>query len=313
MKGWMSVAALAACLGAGAFATAQDEAKAPAETVLTARKLDKAPELKAELDETWQGAVPVTLATKHSAGKPGPDVELRALHDGEHIYLMARWEDDSKSDTKNAWEWKDGAWSRLGGDEDRFSVAINNNVEGFATRGCATLCHDGSMTTNVEGKTADLWHWKAARGGQHGWSDDQNFNGEPEGRVDDGGTSAYSTNADGEAPKWVWKEDADMDGPFNAETAREVPEGFKPPEGYRVPSVLLRDPEGSRADVEAASKYEDGWWTVVLKRKLDTGRPDDTSFKVGESRHIAVAVFNNTGAKTGKEHAKSGPVKLALE
>jgi hypothetical protein len=35
--------------------------------------------------------------------------------------------------------------------------------------------------------------------------------------------------------------------------------------------------------------------------------------KVGEVAHIAVAMLDDTGVKTGKEHAKSGPIKLAVE
>lgn len=312
MKRMFAAAMLLGAVFAGAIAVAQDK---PAQAELKAKKVEKAPELKAELDDTWKSAEAVTIKTGYTPEKAGPEVELRALHDGTHIWLMARWKDDDKSDTKKAWEVKDGKWTQASGDEDRFSVAINNNVEAFATKGCMALCHDGAMTTNIEGQTADLWHWKAARGGQNGFADDQHFNGEVEGRKDDEGKSAYAGNAneDKTAPKWVWNEDADVSGPFTLNTARELPADYKLTEGLRVPSNLLRNPEGSRGDIEAAAEYKDGWWTVVLKRKLDTGNKDDAKLTAGETTHIAVAVFNNTGAKTGKEHSKSWPLKLTLE
>ena len=302
----------AAC--AGVIAMAQDD-KEPKQPELPAKKVKEAPELKAELDETWKSAEAVTIKTGYTPQKAGPEVELRALHDGTHIWLMARWQDDEKSETKKAWEFKDGGWSQSEGDEDRFAVAINNNVEAFGTEGCMALCHEGSMTTNVEGQTADLWHWKAARGGQNGFADDQHINGEVEGRQNDAGKSAYSSNAneDKTAPKWVWADKADQDGAFTAESAVELPADFKPDNGYRVPAYILRSSEESRGDVEAAAEYKDGWWTVVLKRKLDTGNEDDAALKPGEPTHIAIAVFNNTGAKTGKEHSKSWPLKLTLE
>lgn len=42
-----------------------------------------------------------------------------------------------------------------------------------------------------------------------------------------------------------------------------------------VPGVICLDPNGSRASVRAASAYVDGWWYVVLLRRLTTGAPDD--------------------------------------
>lgn len=296
----------------GIVSVAQDK---PSPAELTAEKLEAGPKLEAELNETWEKAAAITVATNHSPGNPGPDVELRAVHDGSHIWLMARWKDADKSDTKKAWSFNEGAWTQLEGDEDRFSVAINNNVEGFAEKGCGTLCHDGAMTTNVDGQTADLWHWKAARGGQNGYADDQHFNGEVEGRKDDEGKSTYSSNTNDAktGPRWIWKEDADRQGVLSAETAREPDADFKPGEDYRVPSTLFRTPEGSRGDIQSAAAYKDGWWTVVLKRKLDTGNADDAKLVAGTTTHIAVAVFNNTGAKTGKEHSKSRVIRLTLK
>ncbi|MBZ0136038.1 MAG: hypothetical protein K8I27_06660 [Planctomycetes bacterium] len=308
----LAVLALVGAVFAGVVSIAQDK---PKQAELVAMKVEKAPELKAELNDVWKATTPVTVGTRYSREKPGPQVELRALHDGENIWFMARWQDETKSETKKAWEFNEGKWAQAEGDEDRFAVAINNNVEGFAEKGCAALCHDGAMTTNIEGQTADLWHWKAARGGQNGVCDDQHFNGEVEGRKDDEGKGAYTGNAneDKTAPKWVWKLKAETTGAFTEEAAREIPDDFKFEDGYSVPSNLLRKPEGSRGDIEAASEYKDGWWTVVLKRKLDTGNKDDAALKAGEATHIAVAMFNNTGAKTGKEHAKSSVIKLSLE
>jgi len=310
--------ALALTITAATFAllaeTSAQERKA-AELALSAKRLEKAPELKAVLDDTWKSASMLEVSTKNSPDVKGPNVELRAVHDGEYIYLMARWADEDLSDVKQAWQFKDGKWQAAEGDEDRFAVAINGNVAAFAEKGCAGLCHYGAMTTNVEGQHADLWHWKAARGGQNGHADDQNFNSEVKGRVDDAGKGAYEGNANDkkDAPKWVWKEDADRKAAFTAETSRELPADFKAEQDYSVPSIRLRAPEGSRGDVQSAAEFKDGWWTVVLKRKLDTGNADDTALKAGETTAIAVAVFDDTGAKTGKEHAKSAVIKLTLE
>jgi hypothetical protein len=301
---------------AGAFAVlAQSkEAKAPPVQELAAKRVEKV-ELVAELNETWKGAASIKTPTYYKAEEPGPEVEVRALNDGENIYFMARWKDETKSDTKKAWQFTKGAWSQLKGDEDRVAFAFDHNVEGFAEKGCMTLCHEGSMETPAEGQRADLWHWKAARGGQNGRCDDQNFGRGENGRADDAGKSAYESNAgeDGKAPKWVWKEDADTTKAFTADTARDLPKEFKPDDGYTVPSIRLRDPAESRGDITCAARWADGMWTVVLKRKIDTGNKDDTQFAQGATINFALAVFNDTGAKTGKEHAKSPVVRLLVQ
>lgn len=274
----------------------------------------KAVDFKAELTDGWKAAEPVTVKTAHRPGEPGPEVELRALHDGEHVYIMARWKDATKSDTKKAWVFKEGAWTKAEGDEDRIALAFGGNAAGFAEKGCGSLCHNGEMRTTDKAHVGDLWHWKAARGGQHGECDDQYFAGGDKGRPDDAGKSAYETNGDkeGKAPLWVWKDGADIKGAFNADSSVELPERHNFPEGYSVPSVRLRAPSGSRGDIKAVSHWQDGMWTVVLKRKLDTGNADDVQFKAGESALFAVATLDNKGVDKGTDHAKSGVVKLAL-
>lgn len=304
------VAALAAALfWSGTDSGAQDAA--PPE--LAAARV-KSVDFKAELTEGWKAAAPVTVKTGHKPGKPGPDVELRALHDGEHVYIMARWKDATKSDTKKAWVFKEGAWTKAEGDEDRIAIAFGGNTPGFAEKGCGVLCHNGEMRTLDKAHAGDLWHWKAARGGQHGECDDQAFAGGDKGRPDDAGKSAYETNADkeGKAPRWVWKDGADGKGAFNADSSADIATDQKFADGYTVPSVRLRAPDGSRGDVKAVSNWQDGMWTVVLKRKLDTGNADDVQFKAGESAHFAVATLDNTGASEGHEHAKSRSIKLTL-
>lgn len=309
---------LSAAVIAGTVAIfAQDEKDPPVRQSLelTVNKVKPITELKAELDANWKDLPALTVSTRKSPKTAGPDVEIRALHDGEFLYVMARWQDETKSTTKKAWVWKEGKWTQSEGDEDRIAIAVNGNVADFAEKGCAMLCHYGDMGTGLEGETADLWHWKAARGGLNGVADDQHFDLAPEGRKDDEGASGYAGNSNEakDAPNWIWKEDADTQGAFTEDTARELPAEFKPEDGYSVPSNRLRKPDKSRGDVTSAAEHKDGWWTVVLKRKLDTGNKDDVVIKAGADAHIAVAVFDNTGAKTGKEHAKSGAIKLKLK
>ena len=307
-------------LGFAAPASTQEakpEAKpeAPAKAVLKAAKLDAAIELKAELNDTWQKAAPVTLTARK--GKTSDvEVELRAAHDGTHLYLYARWADATQSLTKKAWLWGDNGWEKAKGDEDRISIAFNISAPAFDEKGCGGICHKEGMATAKEGELVDAWHWKAARGGLFGLVDDQHFAfSEDDGREDDDGDGASKKNetADGKAPARRWKDDADKNGPFNESTTAEIAADFKPEKGYTLPSNILKTPSGSRADVTCAAVHKDGFWTVVFKRKLDTGNNDDARLEAGKSVTFAVAAFDDCGEKDGKQHTKTMPATLTLE
>jgi len=250
------------------------------------------------------------------------NVEMHAVHDGEYIYFRARWADPTRSINRN-WIWGEEGWEREDGNEDRIAIVFDIDSPKFRAEGCDGFCHVDTKYTEGPGHGVDLWHWKAARGGPHGFCDDQVIvsleeSGENEhkgvrsGRMNDKGRSGYANNAADGAPARVWAEDADRNGPFNQETSRALPEGFTAETGYRVPREILRASEGSRGDIASAGEWKDGYWTVVMRRKLSTGNADDVTFKPGESVHFAVALFDNSGAEAGNEHSKSGVAILKL-
>jgi len=311
----------AACLGFAATAVTSQENGKESPTPqsqgydLLGKKVEKGPELKAEVTDAWKQA---PLHTVKAIKGKGDDVEvdLRAMHDGTYVYLLARWADADQSITKKGWIYTKDGWERLKGDEDRIALAFNGNAAGFVEKGCAVLCHYSEMRTGAEGEKADLWHWKAARGGLFGYCDDQNFVfSDEKGRADDEGGSAYQDNQEkeGKAPLRRWKDDADKTGAFTEESSVALDDKFKPEVGYTVPSIMLRKPKGGRADIEAIGKHSDGFWVVMFKRKLDTGNADDVKLEAGADAAFAVAIFDNTGASTGSEHKKSRPVRLRME
>ncbi|HQK94316.1 MAG TPA: ethylbenzene dehydrogenase-related protein [Armatimonadota bacterium] len=75
-----------------------------------------------------------------------------------------------------------------------------------------------------------------------------------------------------------------------------------------VPGVICLDPSGSRASVRAASAYADGWWYVVLLRRLTTGAPDDLALHADGTYGLYVQVVDGT---TGSEW-RSRRVELAF-
>ena len=65
--------------------------------------------------------------------------------------------------------------------------------------------------------------------------------------------------------------------------------------GDRVPQYLPGSPSGSAADVRAQGAWKDGWWTLELERRLDTGHPDDTRFECTRRYRCAVGTHDRTG------------------
>jgi len=69
--------------------------------------------------------------------------------------------------------------------------------------------------------------------------------------------------------------------------------------GSTVAGYVLEIPDGSRADVRAAGKYESGTWTLELKRTLTTSGPNDNErdaqFDPLQDYDFTVAEFDNTG------------------
>lgn len=174
----------------------------------------------------------------------------------------------------------------------------------------------------------DLWHWRGNRGGPIGVADDQIVG---ELRDGDKGRSAWSTNWDGEhkRPKYMFdpakagyaalKWDDVRNGSFaqdathylHADTMVPFDENHAWKEGDTLPRRVLRQPDGSRADIAATGHWDQGYWTVTMSRAMDTGNPlDDKAFHDGGSYDIAVSIHRNA---TGRRwHYVSLPITLGL-
>lgn len=78
------------------------------------------------------------------------------------------------------------------------------------------------------------------------------------------------------------------------------PKAYKPQKGDLLLQRVLRPPTGSRGDIQAYGTFlkkageKMGKWTVIMKRKLDTGHPqDDVILKDGELYPIGIAVHDD--------------------
>jgi hypothetical protein len=214
------------------------------------------------------------------------------MADGQYLYISASWADSTESIAKKQWEFDGSAWSQSG-NEDRFAFIWDMGLNGADGPSCVTMCHgDGLMRTNV-GKV-DAWHWKSARGNAIGYTDDKNWLTDD--RHSDPGTSAYSDNLEMGSgyPTYMTTGDpgANVDflansidalnawDPFGVVAAHTVDiavdfdSNATFSTGSVIPGYLHRIPDGDRASVQSAGKYENGIWTVEFKRVYAGGDND---------------------------------------
>ena len=246
---------------------------------LLVKKFSTAPLFDGNIDDVWSEARPlINKATVSGAGdreitlngSSGGDLSLeptdlmdpytgesysyslRGGHDGEYLYLLFEWEDDTDSRDRQSWyfdpnsgvsgEWKqENKYANHKNDkfyEDKFGFMFPiANPAGFNEGTCTVTCHsnlellpnslaDGHKVTRHymknEGELADFWHWKrdrhalaeAADDGFVQWEDDFD-KASANGRKNDDGISPYSTGMKFTDP------DNDLSGPKYVIPTRE--------------------------------------------------------------------------------------------
>ena len=169
------------------------------------------------------------------------------------------------------------------------------------------------------GKFLDLWQWRAARSNGVGYASDDWVQ---EYRNGDAGRSPFFN-----PPKPQFMYDEKISG-FQAipeaqlqarmgqaaliekKNAVAIDANVKFNVGDVLPQYLLREPDGSAADVQAFGRYADGYWTVELRRKLNTGQADDKVLRLGSAYPIGFAIFDDT--VSNRRHYVTLPLTLGL-
>jgi len=283
----------------------------------------------------WDQAQPLTMVLINGIKFPDnrTEVTLRALHDDDHLFVMAEWLDETEDRQYTPWEKTDGGWQQwiTNADdesryyEDKFSLVfpIQRDWQ-FERFGCAVQCHvGGGRAYGYKGtsKLVDVWHWKSTRTDPVGQVDDKywsevDFTAKDIGRHGDPKESGgYKKNIseDGEHPAFLPRgASAVKQGIILADRAKEyTPEGAaQVPSGTIVPGIVASAAVGDRGDVSCVSQHENGRWRLYLSRKLDTGHEYDVKFAPGGKYPFGCAAFD----RSSKRHAYDLAVyRLLLE
>jgi hypothetical protein len=280
----------------------------------------------------WDEAQPlqVQLANGNGMGT-GMDggrspLELRALHDGNDLFVRAVWADDDEEYNYWPWEKTDDGWEYMQTSakdechcyEDKFSMVFPIQPDGdFERFGCAASCHvheDFGWGYKGTGRLIDVWHWKAARTGSVGQVDDKywsvvDFDNKDIGRhgdPKDGGGYTKNRAEDKDHPLYLPKSpDAEFTGFIlkgeEQEYSGELAQEFK--SGQKVAGVVSDAFLGDRGDVSCKSEWNDGHWTLYIRRPLNTGSEYDVQFAPGGRYVFSCAAFDHSG----KRHAYALP------
>ncbi len=262
-----------------------------------------------------------TASCHHGSSLPDPVVvDARAFYTDQELFLRLEWRDATQDKTMNQWTFDGTVWSASDSVEDGFGLMWDTRGT-FSRFTCSHACHISDFGVSGDNfharnkmkvarpeTTLDLWHWKAGRTGQLGFVDDRlidekGMHGDLTGEIFRPNSIFFSTGSDqqpfseGDAPQ------VDLSG----ETIDSV---FRVA-GSTAPGYLTDRPVGSRADIAAYARYENGGWIVILRRRLNTGDPKDVQFLPGDESGVAfgLSVMDNTLA----EHfASKGEERLVL-
>lgn len=168
-----------------------------------------------------------------------------------------------------------------------------------------------SMTGFADDKYVDVWQ-------------PDSINGEDGGRYGDAGTSGYSHNriADKSRPKFMEMAPVDYaDAMFltqdeidNNECVGDATTGVSDVDAATywpayssfdaiVPERILRQPTGSRGDLDFGAVWNNGTWTAEMGRELQNGNADDIQFELASEYIFGIAEFDNS--RHGYEHRTS--------
>jgi hypothetical protein len=277
----------------------------------------------------WDDAKPlmVQLANGNGMDAGRTPLELRALHDGNELFVRAVWADDDEE--YRYWPWKktDDGWEYMQTSandecrcyEDKFSLVFPIQPDGdFERFGCAASCHmhsDYGWGYKGTGRLIDVWHWKSARTGSVGQVDDKywdraDFDNKDIGRHGDpkeGGGYVKNRSEDKDHPLFLPDSpDAVSRGAIPKERAVEYTEaaGSAITPGTIVPGVVTDAFVGDRGNVTCVSEHKDGRWTLLIRRPLKTESAYDVQFVPGRRHAFGCAAFDHSG----KRHAYALPV-----
>ncbi len=258
------------------------------DAVLPIPEVEQAPAVDgAAGDPAWARAPELRVPLRGAAGEV--EVRVRGVWVEDRIFLLVRWEDPTRDALYRPWVWDpaEGTYRQNDQADDGLAVALYpSDVK------------DPCMLTGRD-LEADLWIWRAFWSEISGLASDARLQIS---RVRMPRSNPYPAR-DGSGQVWI-REALDTGA---SGWSFFIPVEFQ---GSVVPSYKPSRAAGSRADVRARGRWEEGRWTVELSRRLDTGHDDDRVLRPGERVPVALGVYDR--GERG-QHSTSGLIYIRLD
>ena len=251
---------------------------------LVATRTAAAPQIDGdEADACWQQAGSVIV---HDV-VANIDIVLKAVHDGENIYMLAEYPDADESRLHRALVWKPELKSYQNGPTREDALVLKWSMSG--TDADLTLKSDRPYR-------ADIWYWKAHRTDHAGFADDK--------------IQHYTTTRDKKSLLLLSKSGKVF---YLLRKGDSGASAYKPKlqTAYTEDQVAKYDlvtPEGSRADVRAKGHWQDGRWVIEFARKLDTGHDDDLQMALDGHYRFGVSRYEIAGRQPELEGESDTPL-----
>lgn len=289
-------------------------------TALVAKHVASPPVLDGVAESLWDDVPQLDVLTVSGANAGSHSVSLKAVYTDADVFFLVTWDDPTHSLRRFPWvKQEDGTWLQLndGSDHDEvvyyedkmaFIWNIGNSIEGFGQAGCAVTCHVGegkpygNKYTAAPGERGDIWHWKSVRSGSIGYIDDQYLDDQRwsedntgAGRHSDPkttGSYVNNVNEDGTGPAFMGPLGAD--GPYWIRDEEKVPFVDNFEAGDEIPGIIVSRPDGDRGQIDGLSSYDNGIWTLEIRRARVTGSEFDVQFDdLAADYQFGMAVFDN--------------------
>lgn len=242
-----------------------------------------------------------------------PTARVRSAFDNEYLYFQVQWTEVADAEyglqvgesvSPNYWIYPangDGSnarvWRQSDTQEDRLNLFFEiTPVTRYAVDGCLVTCHtrDDVVNGNYHAtrgskELMDVWHWTSATSNFTGHAFDLVMDNSIVGGVSsDVGTPISRVNHEfvvvdndtvADRPMYMAFDDPNSNSTYplwDYQIRAVAGLGWLP--GSTVPGFVNSVPWGSTADVQAVGEYDNGTWTVELRRKRLTGNGDDVAF-----------------------------------
>lgn len=164
---------------------------------LRVQRVDTAPTIDGLANDiAWQDAPAVEIPTARGVNVPeGHNVTARMIHDGETLYTLFQWNDDTRSHKHLPLVKTAAGWTVLQSEfdiqdedtfyEDKFGVmfASSSQLAGAGSSHLGSQPIEGKPAPSggrglhytTDGSIVDVWHWKSVRTGSFNQIDDNYF------------------------------------------------------------------------------------------------------------------------------------------